>query len=114
MNSEVVREFTKFKGSFLNIQFLESIAPEDVVLLKQALKKPTFDYNYRAMMPYKLNGDKDWKKWNGKIIEFAKTVQKRNKRSTNTADLYQEWNGMKRATLLKRRPFPFTNPGVWS
>ena len=63
MNSEVVREFTKFKGSFLNIQFLESIAPEDVVLLKQALKKPTFDYNYRAMMPYKLNGDKDWKKW---------------------------------------------------
>ena len=28
------------------------------------------------------------------------------------ADLYQEWNGMKRATLLKRRPSRLQTPGL--
>ena len=114
MNSEVVREFAKFKGSFLNIQFLESIAPEDVVLLKQALKKPTFDYNYRAMMPNKLNGDKDWKKWNGKIIEFRKDGSKKKQKEYKYGGLISRMEWDETGNLIKKETFPVTNPGVWS
>ena len=110
MNSEVVREFTKFKGSFLNIQFLESIAPEDVVLLKQALKKPTFDYNYRAMMPYKLNGDKDWKKWNGKIIEFRKDGSKKKQKEYKYGGLISRMEWDETGNLIKKETFPVYKP----
>ena len=110
MNSEVVREFTKFKGSFLNIQFLESIAPEDVVLLKQALKKPTFDYNYRAMMPYKLNGDKDWKKWNGKIIEFRKDGSKKKQKEYRYGGLISRMEWDETGNLIKKETFPVYKP----
>ena len=110
MNSEVVREFTKFKGSFLNIQFLESIAPEDVVLLKQALKKPTFDSNYRAMMPYKLNGDKDWKKWNGKIIEFRKDGSKKKQKEYKYGGLISRMEWDETGNLIKKETFPVYKP----
>jgi len=110
MNSEVVREFTKFKGSFLNIQFLESIAPEDVVLLKQALKKPTFAYNYRAMMPYKLNGDKDWKKWNGKIIEFRKDGSKKKQKEYKYGGLISRMEWDETGNLIKKETFPVYKP----
>ena len=110
MNSEVVREFTKFKGSFLNIQFLESIAPEDVVLLKQALKKPTFDYNYRAMMPYKLNGDKDWKKWNGKIIEFRKDGSKKIQKEYKYGGLISRMEWDEEGNLTKEETYPVQKP----
>ena len=110
MNSEVVREFAKFKGSFLNIQFLESIAPEDVVLLKQALKKPTFDYNYRAMMPNKLNGDKDWKKWNGKIIEFRKDGSKKKQKEYKYGGLISRMEWDDAGNLIKKETFPVYKP----
>ena len=110
MNSEVVREFAKFKGSFLNIQFLESIAPEDVVLLKQALKKPTFDYNYRAMMPNKLNGDKDWKKWNGKIIEFRKDGSKKKQKEYKYGGLISRMEWDETGNLIKKETFPVYKP----
>jgi antitoxin component YwqK of YwqJK toxin-antitoxin module len=110
MNSDVVREFTKFKGSFLNIQFLESIAPEDVVLLKQALKKPTFDYNYRAMMPYKLNGDKDWKKWNGKIIEFRKDGSKKIQKEYKYGGLISRMEWDEEGNLTKEETYPVQKP----
>ncbi len=110
MNSEVVREFTKFKGSFLNIQFLESIAPEDIALLKQALKKPTFDYNYRAMMPYKLNGDKDWKKWNGKIIEFRKDGSKKKQKEYKYGGLISRMEWDEAGNLIKEETFPVYKP----
>ncbi|MGB0155484.1 MAG: hypothetical protein ACPGFB_15770 [Verrucomicrobiales bacterium] len=110
MNSEVVREFTKFKGSFLNIQFLESIAPEDVALLKQALKKPTFDYNYRAMMPYELNGDKDWKKWNGKIIEFRKDGSKKKQKEYKYGGLMSRMEWDEAGNLIKEETFPVHKP----
>ncbi|HAF58687.1 MAG TPA: hypothetical protein DCL00_03775 [Opitutae bacterium] len=54
MDSGVARELAKFKGSFLNIQFLESIAPEDMNVLKDGLRKPGSENSYRSMMGYKL------------------------------------------------------------
>ncbi|MEN8716874.1 MAG: hypothetical protein ABF384_18345, partial [Verrucomicrobiales bacterium] len=110
MDSEVVRELAKFKGSFLNIQYLESIAPEDVALLKQALKKPTFDYNYRAMMPYKLNGDKDWKKWNGKIIEFRKDGSKKKQKEYKYGGLISRMEWDEAGNLIKEETFPVYKP----
>ena len=110
MDSEVVRELAKFKGSFLNIQYLESIAPEDVALLKQALKKPTFDYIYRAMMPYKLNGDKDWKKWNGKIIEFRKDGSKKKQKEYKYGGLISRIEWDEAGNLIKEETFPVYKP----
>ena len=51
MDSEMVREFTKFKGFFLYIRGLESIAPEDYTLLKQSLKHPAPGKSYRVVLP---------------------------------------------------------------
>ena len=70
MDSEVARELAKFQGSFLNIQKLESIAPEDMNILKDGLRRPGSENSYRSMMPYKLKDGTRLKKWNGKIIEY--------------------------------------------
>ena len=56
MDSEMVREFTKFKGSLLYIRGLESIAPEDYTLLKQSLKHPAPGKSYRVVLPDMRNG----------------------------------------------------------
>ena len=56
MDSEMVREFTKFKGFLLYIQGLESIAPEDYTLLKQSLKHPAPGKSYRVVLPGMRNG----------------------------------------------------------
>ena len=73
MDNEVARELAKFQGGFLNIQFLESIAPEDMNILKDGLRgRGGSEKFYRAMMPYKLNDGTMVNKWNGKIIEYRK------------------------------------------
>jgi len=56
MDSEIVREFTKFKGFLLYIRGLESIAPEDYTLLKQSLKHPVPGKSYRVVLPDMRNG----------------------------------------------------------
>ena len=77
MDSEVARELAKFQGDFLNIQNLESIAPEDMNILKDGLRgRGGSEKSYRAMMPYKLKDGTRLKKWNGKIIEYRKDGSK--------------------------------------
>jgi len=56
MDSEMVREFTKFRGVLLYIRGLESIAPEDYTLLKQSLKHPVPGKSYRVVLPDMRNG----------------------------------------------------------
>ena len=56
MDSEMVREFTKFRGVLLYIRGLESIAPEDYTLLKQSLKYPVPGKSYRVVLPDMRNG----------------------------------------------------------
>jgi len=72
----VAGELAKFQGSFLNIQKLESIAPEDMNILKDGLRRPGSENFYRSMMPYKLKDGTRLKKWNGKIIEYRKDGSK--------------------------------------
>ncbi len=76
MDSGVAQEFAKFQGSFLNIGRLESIAPEDMNVLKDGLRRPGSENAYRSMMPYKLKDGTRLKKWNGKIIEYRKDGSK--------------------------------------
>ena len=76
MDSEVAGELAKFQGSFLNIQKLESIAPEDMNILKDGLRRPGSENSYRSMMAYKLKDGTRFKKWNGKIIEYRKDGSK--------------------------------------
>lgn len=95
MDSGVARELAKFKGNFLNIQYLESIATEDMNILKDGLRgRGGSEKFYRAMMPYKLNDGTLVKKWNGKIIEYRKDGSKM--RETVYTNSYvvsrTEWN----------------------
>jgi len=76
MDSGVAGELAKFQGSFLNIQKLESIAPEDMNILKDGLRRPGSENLYRSMMPYQLKDGTRLKKWNGKIIEYRKDGSK--------------------------------------
>ena len=76
MDSGVAGELAKFQGSFLNIQKLESIAPEDMNILKDGLRRPGSENSYRSMMAYKLKDGTRLKKWNGKIIEYRKDGSK--------------------------------------
>ena len=76
MDSDVAREFAKFQGTFLNIGRLESIAPEDMNILKDGLRRPGSENAYRSMMAYKLNDGTRLKKWNGKTIEYRKDGSK--------------------------------------
>lgn len=111
MNSEVARELAKFRGSFLNIQKLESIAPEDMNILKDGLRgRGGSEKFYRAMMPYKLKDGTRLKKWNGKIIEYRKDGSKIREidYKYGGVTLRMEWD--EAGNLTKEETFPVHKP----
>ncbi|NBQ03565.1 MAG: hypothetical protein EBU27_10230, partial [Opitutae bacterium] len=111
MDSEVARELAKFKGDFLNIQNLESIAPEDMNILKDGLRgRGGSEKFYRAMMPYKLNDGTMVKKWNGKIIEYRKDGSKMRETDYKYGGvtLRMEWD--ETDNLTKEEMYPVHEP----
>ena len=111
MDSEVARELAKFKGDFLNIQNLESIAPEDMNILKDGLRgRGGSEKFYRAMMPYKLNDGTMVKKWNGKIIEYRKDGSKMRETDYKygSVTLRMEWD--EADNLTKEETYPVHEP----
>jgi len=110
MDSGVARELAKFQGSFLNIQKLESIAPEDMNILKDGLRRPGSENLYRSMMPYKLKDGTRLKKWNGKIIEYRKDGSKIREidYKFGGVTLRMEWD--EEGNLTKEEAYPVHNP----
>ena len=111
MDSEVARELAKFQGSFLNITKLESIAPEDMNILKDGLRgRGGSEKFYRAMMPYKLKDGTRLKKWNGKIIEYRKDGSKIREidYKYGGVTLRMEWD--EAGNLTKEKTFPVHIP----
>ena len=111
MDSEVARELAKFQGDFLNIQNLESIAPEDMNILKDGLRgRGGSEKFYRAMMPYKLNDGTMVKKWNGRIIEYRKDGSKMRETDYKYGGvtLRMEWD--EAGNLTKEETFPVHKP----
>jgi len=111
MDNEVARELAKFQGGFLNIQFLESIAPEDMNILKDGLRgRGGSEKFYRAMMPYKLNDGTMVKKWNGKIIEYRKDGSKMRETDYKygSVTLRMEWD--EADNLTKEETYPVHEP----
>ena len=111
MDSEVARELAKFQGDFLNIQNLESIAPEDMNILKDGLRgRGGSEKFYRAMMPYKLNDGTMVKKWNGKIIEYRKDGSKMRETDYKygSVTLRMEWD--EAGNLTKDETYPVHEP----
>jgi len=107
MDNEVARELAKFQGSFLNIQFLESIATEDMNILKDGLRgRGGSEKFYRAMMPYKLNDGTMVNKWNGKIIEYRKDGSKMRETDYKygSVTLRMEWD--EAGNLTKEETYP--------
>ena len=110
MDSGVAGELAKFQGSFLNIQKLESIAPEDMNILKDGLRRPGSENSYRSMMPYKLKDGTRLKKWNGKIIEYRKDGSKIREIDYKFGGviLRMEWD--EAGNLLKEETYPVHKP----
>ena len=110
MDSDVAQEFAKFQGTFLNIGRLESIAPEDMAILKDGLRRPGSENSYRSMMPYKLNDGTRLKKWNGKIIEYRKDGSKIREidYKYGGVTLRMEWD--EAGNLTKEKTFPVHIP----
>ncbi len=110
MDSGVARELAKFKGTFLNIQFLESIAPEDMNVLKDGLRKPGSENSYRSMMGYKLKDGTMVKKWNGKVIEYRKDGSKIREidYKYGGVTLRMEWD--EAGNLTKEETYPVHKP----
>ena len=111
MDSGVARELAKFQGSFLNIQKLESIAPEDMNILKDGLRgRGGSEKFYRAMMPYKLKDGTRLKKWNGKIIEYRKDGSKIREIDYQYGGviLRMEWD--EAGNLVKEETYPVHKP----
>ena len=110
MDSGVARELAKFKGSFLNIQFLESIAPEDMNVLKDGLRRPGSENSYRSMMGYKLKDGTMVKKWNGKVIEYRKDGSKIREidYKYGGVTLRMEWD--EAGNLTKEETYPVNKP----
>ena len=110
MDSGVARELAKFKGSFLNIQFLESIAPEDMNVLKDGLRRPGSENSYRSMMGYKLKDGTRLKKWNGKAIEYRKDGSKIREidYKYGGVTLRMEWD--EEGNLVKEETYPVHKP----
>ena len=111
MDSDVAQEFAKFQGSFLNIGRLESIAPEDMNILKDGLRRPGYGKNaYRSMMPYKLKDGTRLKKWNGKIIEYRKDGSKIREIDYQYGGviLRMEWD--EAGNLVKEETYPVHKP----
>jgi antitoxin component YwqK of YwqJK toxin-antitoxin module len=110
MDSGVARELAKFKGTFLNIQFLESIAPEDMNVLKDGLRRPGSENSYRSMMGYKLKDGTRLKKWNGKVIEYGKDGSKIREidYKYGGVTLRMEWD--EEGNLVKEDTYPVHKP----
>ena len=110
MDSQVAGELAKFQGSFLNIQKLESIAPEDMNILKDGLRGPGSENSYRSMMPYKLKDGTRFKKWNGKIIEYRKDGSKIREIDYQYGGviLRMEWD--ETGNLVKEETYPVHKP----
>ena len=110
MDSEVARELAKFQGSFLNIQKLESIAPEDMNILKDGLRRPGSENGYRSMMAYKLKDGTRLKKWNGKTIEYRKDGSKIREIDYKYGGviLRMEWD--EEGNLVKEETYPVHKP----
>ena len=111
MDSEVARELAKFQGDFLNIQNLESIAPEDMNILKDGLRgRGGSEKSYRSMMPYKLKDGTRLKKWNGKIIEYRKDGSKIREIDYKYGGviLRMEWD--EEGNLVKEETYPVHKP----
>ena len=110
MDSGVARELAKFQGSFLNIQKLESIAPEDMNILKDGLRRPGSENSYRSMMPYKLKDGTRLKKWNGKTIEYRKDGSKIREIDYKYGGviLRMEWD--EAGNLVKEETYPVHKP----
>jgi antitoxin component YwqK of YwqJK toxin-antitoxin module len=110
MDRGVARELAKFKGSFLNIQFLESIAPEDMNVLKDGLRRPGSENSYRSMMGYKLKDGTMVKKWNGKVIEYRKDGSKIREidYKYGGVTLRMEWD--EAGNLIKEETYPVHKP----
>ena len=110
MDSGVAGELAKFQGSFLNIQKLESIAPEDMNILKDGLRRPGSENLYRSMMPYKLKDGTRLKKWNGKTIEYRKDGSKIREidYKFGGVTLRMEWD--EAGNLTKEETFPVHKP----
>ncbi len=106
MDSDVAQEFAKFQGSFLNIVRLESIAPEDMNILKDGLRRPGSEKSGRSMMPYKLKDGTRLKKWNGKTIEYRKDGSKIREidYKYGGVTLRMEWD--EAGNLTKEKTFP--------
>ena len=110
MDSDVAQEFAKFQGSFLNIVRLESIAPEDMNILKDGLRRPGSEKSSRSMMPYKLKDGTRLKKWNGKTIEYRKDGSKIREidYKYGGVTLRMEWD--EAGNLTKEKTFPVHIP----
>ena len=110
MDSDVAQEFAKFQGSFLNIVRLESIAPEDMNILKDGLRRPGSEKSGRSMMPYKLKDGTRLKKWNGKTIEYRKDGSKIREidYKYGGVTLRMEWD--EAGNLTKEKTFPVHIP----
>ena len=110
MDSGVAGELAKFQGTFLNIQKLESIAPEDMNILKDGLRRPGSENGYRSMMPYKLKDGSRLKKWNGKTIEYRKDGSKIREIDYKYGGviLRMEWD--EEGNLVKEETYPVHKP----
>ena len=110
MDSGVAGELAKFQGSFLNIQKLESIAPEDMNILKDGLRRPGSENAYRSMMAYKLKDGTRLKKWNGKTIEYRKDGSKIREidYKYGGVTLRMEWD--EAGNLTKEETYPVNKP----
>ena len=110
MDSGVAGELAKFQGSFLNIQKLESIAPKDMNILKDGLRRPGSENGYRSMMPYKLKDGTRLKKWNGKTIEYRKDGSKIREIDYKYGGviLRMEWD--EAGNLVKEETYPVHKP----
>jgi len=112
MDSGVAGELAKFQGSFLNIVRLESIAPEDMNILKDGLRRPGSENGYRSgsMMPYKLKDGTRLKKWNGKTIEYRKDGSKIREIDYKYGGviLRMEWD--EEGNLVKEETYPVNKP----
>ena len=75
MNSEVARAFAQYRGNRLDMMSLESIALDDLNMLRSALRTPVYEDTHsfgghRYNFARKLKDGTDISKKNGKLIQF--------------------------------------------
>ena len=110
MNSEVARAFAQYRGNRLEIIRLESIALDDLNMLRDGLRSPGTEDSYRAMMPRKLDDGTDARKWNGTLTEFHKDGSKSTETvyTNGNVAMRMEWD--ETGNLIKEE----TSPGYKS